>query len=208
MSKELFADLIESKITQIEKESAAEFVPVWLKQAGNYRVYRIFMSLLFTAVASLLYKLFAPEMWLPWWAHGAQVLLSFAIFLALSHWPPFLRGLLRFTTIDDHAMEHAIDHYFLREEVFATEKRTGIMILVCELERRVFICADKGLKGHVEERYWAELGAHLAHGFGTQSNLELFSTALDNLNAKLKQVLPPSVQKRDELSNKLRIYPA
>ena len=69
----------------------------------------------------------------------------------------FLRPALR-----DLEVRHYAQSLFLRRELFKTQARNGILILVCMFERKVEILPDVGLYGKVASEDWERVVAAMA----------------------------------------------
>ena len=75
--------------------------------------------------------------------------------------PAFARLFLRESRAALEVQQYA-KAQFLEREVFATPARTGILLLVSLLERRVVILPDKGLHGRVSTAEWDAVIARMA----------------------------------------------
>jgi putative membrane protein len=54
----------------------------------------------------------------------------------------------------DRATRQRAESAFMREEVFNTRHRTGIMIFISFFEREVIVMADRGISKVVEQKEW------------------------------------------------------
>ena len=131
---------------------------------------------------------------------GATVALGFFI---ISEFPFLLRPLLP-AFLRRTALEKKSREIFIREKVFSTRERTGLLIVVSLLERAVYILADQGLLAKVPESEWATLAQKLAADFDHHDPGASFFEALQALTDRLKKDFPPRADNPDELSNKLR----
>jgi putative membrane protein len=81
--------------------------------------------------------------------------------------PGYARLFLRATRRDSE-VRHYAESLFLRRELFKTQARNGILLLVSVFERKVEILADTGLHDRVGEPDWrgviARMTPHLAAG--------------------------------------------
>ncbi len=67
--------------------------------------------------------------------------------------PAYARLFLR-PTLRDLEVRHYAQSLFLRHELFKTRERNGILILVCNFERKIEILADVGLQGRIVGADW------------------------------------------------------
>ena len=196
-----FKEKIESRIADYETRSSVEFVPVIVQTSGDYGSVKIYLSLL-VALLVLLGWHVRPGAW------GAEIealtalATGLAVF-ALLGIPSLLRAFVP-AKLMHIEVEEAAAASFLREEVFSTRKRTGLLIFISVFERSVFIVADKGITSVVPAAEWAGLGQRLAQDFARGNPGVTFLSALDEVVAKLANKFPPDADNPDELSNRVR----
>lgn len=129
--------------------------------------------------AAVLY--FAGSFWgqhLAWWialppACGA------VLGWALARYVPSLQRRLIDPETLDRRLAHRAATAFVEEEIFATEKRTGVLIFLALFERRVLILADKGLEGLVPDAAWETIAERLAQGLRDPRPAQALITAID-----------------------------
>jgi putative membrane protein len=192
---------IEKNVRECEKLSAIEYVPVLVERSANYRFFRLSLSfLIFVGVAATLW-IFFPELHL---VGKIAVPLAVALFIfAVSGLKNILAFLLPKAFIFEE-VERMARLKFLEHEVFATEQRSGILILISALERSVYVLADKGFKDRVENHYWIQLGNKLADGFNRRAPTESFLKALSELSQQLSKDFPAKTDNPNELPDHLR----
>src|SRR5687768_14162552 len=86
-----------------------------------------------------------------------------AVGLALGQLPASKRLL-----VDDDVVEHrvrvAAEAAFVRGEVFATRERTGILVFLALLERRVVVLGDAGINARVQPEEWQAIADEIVEG--------------------------------------------
>lgn len=170
--EELFNAQAQQAVTQavqaVEKETAAEVVPVVVAAAGNYpqAVWRAatFGALGGAALVSLLLRL--VEVWglpMEFWVL-APPFAGAALGLLLAQALPSLARL--FITQEEMAAQvrERAEHAFLTEEVFATKGRTGMLILVALFERQVVVLGDRGIAARIPQERWQGIAKGIAQG--------------------------------------------
>ncbi len=69
---------------------------------------------------------------------------------------------------DDDVVEHrvrvAAEAAFVRGEVFATRERTGILVFLALLERRVVVLGDAGINARVQPEEWQAIADEIVEG--------------------------------------------
>ncbi len=95
---------------------------------------------------------------------------------------------------------------FMREEVFATVERTGILIFLSLFERRVVILGDTGINARVDRREWDAIVAGIVAGIraGTPGDalVEGIQRCGELLQRRGVEIRPDD---RNELGNALRM---
>ncbi len=195
-----FQKKIEAKIIEIEKICSIEFVPVIASRSSTYHFFRtsLVVSFAFLLFVILTFKEIEPIWALVWSVGIAGFLASLLTVPSVLRWalPPHLKKA--------EVME-AAHRFFLEHEVFSTEHRSGIMIFISELERSVFILADRGISLKIPPQEWVELGSKLASDFQSSNPGLSFLGALEHLAVRLAPEFPPYEDDRDELGNQVRI---
>lgn len=80
---------------------------------------------------------------------GAGGVSALAAVFAPTYARLFLRPALR-----DLEVRHYAQSLFLRHELFKTRRRNGVLILICNFERKIEILTDVGLHGQVTDAEW------------------------------------------------------
>ena len=196
-----FMKKIESKISELEKYSSVEFVPVLATRSSDYITFRsavtvAFTFVLFVALTSLPGSL---VLWNLVWSVGAGAFVA-----SLLTFEPILRWVLP-TALKRAEVEEAAHRAFMRQEVFSTHERTGVLIFISELEHGVFILADRGIGDRIASAEWATLSAQLAEDFNKRTPGDTFLAALQALSDRLAPDFPPSDDNPNEISDEVRI---
>lgn len=184
------------KIQQLESKTSVEFIPALAKRSSTYPEYRIGLILSLMLTIALAQSPLPIEWVLP------QCLIAGGIATLMTQWPWLFKKFISPKSMRKAVIEKA--HItFLKHELFATQKRTAVLIFISEFEKAVFILADKGLKEIIPDETWATLGAKLAKDLSKQSADETFLDALDEIGKKLTPHFPPLPGCPNELPNDL-----
>jgi putative membrane protein len=157
------ADLarIKQAVKAAESKISGEIVPVFVERSGTYSVAAFRGAILAGALAFLAIILFdryvpALAVFDPMFIFLIVVGVSVGAFLLVRLVPGLLRLLIRQDEMDQ-ATRHRAEVSFLREEVFNTRQRTGIMIFISFFEHEVIVMADTGISKLVEQKVWDEV---------------------------------------------------
>ena len=158
---------IEARVAELEASCGVEVVTMVIGKADVYpeTVWKAFA--LGAAIASLAATL--GEILRPDWVTATAVLGTAIAILGVGatsalltvYVPAFARLFLRESRAALEVQQYA-KAQFLEREVFATPGRTGILLLVSLLERRVVILPDKGLHARVGAVEWDAVIARMA----------------------------------------------
>jgi putative membrane protein len=179
-------------VVAVEAQTSAEIVVVVRRGSATYREVEL-VSGLVVAFAALLLLLFHP-MPVAVAAMPLDVLLAFAVG-AVPVWGlgPVKRALLARRRVDD-AVRTRARAAFVEQGVSRTTGRTGILVFVSMLERRVELVCDVGVDAKLVEAPAAAMTAALA-----ATDLEAFFAALRTLGPCLGGSLPRAADDVNEL---------
>jgi putative membrane protein len=138
------------RVAEVEKRTGAQIVIAVIERSDAYPELPWKAFALGAAVAGLLVVL--QDMARPEWTSGFAVLFAVALTLAagitsalLCVYAPLFARLF----LDSHRASAEVRQYasalFLSREMFATNRRTGILLLVSLFERHVVVLPDTGL---------------------------------------------------------------
>jgi putative membrane protein len=139
-----------------------------------------------------------PAVWLLWLQFGA----AGAAWL-LSGLPPVLRRLIPRRRAQV-SVERSAELAFLEQGVFATRARTGVLILLSELEHRVAILGDEGIHARVQARGWEDLVARLAASIRKHAPGDGLCEVVREIGRFLAADVPAGPDNPDELDNRIR----
>ena len=199
-----------SKITSIvaeaERTTEGEIVPIIVRRSsavGHVKWILTSMMTLIFVIAQAVYihnhwdrmNIMAPPI--------AFILFYFAsIYLAKIPW--FQRVLT--PNEDEVAQVHArAELEFYRTQMKKTTKRTGILIFVSMMERRVVILADEGIAAHYPMETWEEIVRLMTDEFKKGRVYEGFEKAIKRCGDILKSKLPAAHQQSNQLTDHLII---
>ncbi|MBC7793221.1 MAG: TPM domain-containing protein [Clostridia bacterium] len=153
----LFSDAdkqrIEAAVRAAELQSTGEIVVAHVRQSARYGSERLALAFVIAMLTSLLIAVFYPAV-VSLYVLAAQ-LVSFGLTWALLGVPVFGRMLLRPTQFDDAVRARAAQ-FFSEHGVHATRDRTGVLILLSELEHRVVILGDSGINAKLGVNAWGD----------------------------------------------------
>ncbi len=186
---------IRRAVEQAERVTKGEIVPMIVPASALYREagYRMGLMLALLALALLLT---IEIYWLPWGWHAGNaggLLLAVVAAYGLGQWLGRLPIVIRFVTSRErmaHKVALRAEQAFYKHGLHNTKNRTGILILVSLLERRVHVLADKGLNDRVPAGTWDGLVKGIIDGIRTGQATDALCAAIAICGALLAQVSP------------------
>lgn len=196
-SKRAFGEMIES----IEAESAAEVVVAVRHHSGSYLHADVLVGLIamLATTAFLLYSPYSFSLW-SFLVDPPVVGLAFAW---LSSHLPMVRRWLSFSKYMDHQVTLAARSAFFEKNVRMTSGRTGILVFISLLERRIELVADKGVVDAVDAADLEKVRRGAQHELRAHRDGIGVAKLLTGLGAVCAPGLPHSDDDIDELPNEV-----
>jgi putative membrane protein len=201
-----FVEAVTSTVADIECDTAAEIVVVAAGRSAPYigTAVLIGTATAWLAVALCMLAGVSPGVgWLlvelplvgglvSWWAHRS----------------PFLMRALLSRARATEAVSQAASAAFTDEMVHGTRHRTGLLVYISGLERKVCPIADGGIEAVVPPGEWGALPWCRHSVESAPADLDAFLEELRNVGVCLARHLPAdSGDNPDELSNAPRVRP-
>ena len=222
VASELFSDadraLVREAVTEAEKRTAGEIVPVVATASDDYEraedTFGLWLALALVSTAWLLRQGVGPSS--EAWSNRLDVTLGLIPVLALivGGWIagiqlarriPVLkraaasRAAMRARVLD--AAERAFDRFHVR----GTSGATGIVLYVSLFERIVCVRGDRGISEKIGEAEWREICDALTQALRAGKAREGFVEAVRRAGDLLARHVPPRAGDVDELKNDLRL---
>jgi putative membrane protein len=189
---------IEAAIHDVERRTAGEIVVVSVPRSEDYADVRLLYAAACALAAAPLAHLLWPELallWLPWLQVGVMALgwLLFGV-------GPVLRRLVPKARLQEAAQRRAREE-FLEHNVFATRDRSGVLLLLSELEHSVVLLGDAGIHERVQTSGWEHHVQHVVRAIREGRAADGVCEVISELGVLLAAQFPPRADDRDELSN-------
>lgn len=186
---------IRRAVQQAESGTKSEIVPMIVPASALYREagYRTGLIL---ALLTLALLLTIEIYWLPWGWHAGNagwLLLAVVASYGLGQWIGRVPRVIRLVTSRErlaHKVSLRAEQAFYKHGLQNTKDRTGILILVSILERRVHVLADKGLNDRVPVGTWDGLVNGILDGIRTGQATDAICAAITKCGVLLAQVSP------------------
>jgi putative membrane protein len=198
---------LDQRVAEVEKRTGAQIVLSVIERCDSYSELPWKAFALGVSVAGLLVFIF-DLLW-PGWYSQTAVLITVATILAggiisalLSLYiPKFARLFLAAHRAEVEVRQYA-ESLFLSHELFATHRRTGILLLVSLFERQVILLPDTGLSKRLSRKAMQKIIAQMAPSLASGQ----VTRALENGLLKLAEILAvkaPRKSGKNELSENI-----
>jgi putative membrane protein len=149
---------IAAAVHEAEKVTSGEIVPFVVGQSDTYETaeWRAGVLAGLFAFVAMTYLRYATGDWSrydPLMTGGATLCAAGGAMLAIRFLPSAKR-LFAGRHLMTRRVEQRAAEAFISEEVFATHKRTGILIFLSMMERRVLVLGDSGIHSKVRQDDW------------------------------------------------------
>jgi putative membrane protein len=188
---------IKHTVQQAERGTKGEIVPMIVPASALYREagYRTGLILALLTLAVLL----TLEMyWLPWGWHAGNagwLMLAVVVAYGAGQWLGTVPNITRLVTSRErmgYKVKLRAEQAFYQHGLHHTKDRTGILILVSLLERRVHVLADKGINDRVPPGTWDGIVNGILDGIRTGNATDAICEAIAKCGVLLSQVSPAS----------------
>ena len=163
MGRKADVDWIVDAVEKAEKLTSAEFVVALEPHSGSYRDIDLFFAVSLNFIVMLL-AFFSPVVvsqdWVP-----LYLISTFVLAWLFSAYTPLIRRLFCSSKRMERQVKESAQLQFLNQGVTQTRGRTGVMILVSQLEKRVTVVADSGVRRAVDDGKWKGLMGQIQDEF-------------------------------------------
>jgi putative membrane protein len=206
------ADLVRiaAAVHDAEKRTSGEIVPYVVERCDDYEYAEwrggALLALLTALVLMFLHSYTA--IWLPMDLAGnlLAVLATFGVGMLLVKYVQSLKRILAGSAALDRRLHQRASEAFVSEEVFSTSERTGILLFLSIMERRVLVLGDSGINAKVKQEEWQDVVATVIAGIRAGSPVDGLVNAIQKCGAVLEHSgVNIRADDRDELRDTLRM---
>jgi len=191
---------IEKAVQRIESKTSTELVVAVVERSHDYAGPRALFAFGWTLATTLAVHYFFEEL-SSWWLIPLQFPIGLALYALLG--VPALRRLTVPRALAEEAVQARAFALFAERGLHRTRDRTGLLLLLSELEHRVVILGDSGIHELVGDSGWKEhvdrVVARVREGKAAQGILE----SLDALEPLLAQKAPRRHDDENELEDRV-----
>jgi len=198
---------LDKKIAEAEAKTSAQIVLATVKRSDSYAEIPWKAFAFGISVAGLTVFLF--NMLRLQWVTNTMILVSVAAILAAGVimvfltllFPGFARLFLSGHRKETETLQYA-ESLFLSHELFATEGRRGVLLLVSYFEKKVVILPDKGVRNRLRADVMNNIISKMTQDLRRNNVRDAMETGLEELTAALCYSAQ-AVSDKNELSNEI-----
>ena len=198
-------EMVKNAIQQAERKISGEIVPVVARTSGNYLLVPFALSIVATIAASL--SLWFLRFQYPYLLEPQSIwMIQIAAFFVgglLGECPWLIRKLTPYSVLDSNVRRNAMAE-FMDSGVHSTHHRTGILIYISVLERKVVILADGGVHGKLGPTYWEKSVAKIVQGIRARHPGKALSDLILEIGDQLKEHFPHGEEDQNEIADGIR----
>ncbi len=186
---------IRQAVTEAERHTRGEIVPMVIQQSARYREtrYRAGIGCAFFILCTLLT---IEGEWLPWGWHATNagwLLLTMIAAYGLGNWLGTLGPVIRLLTSNER-MAYKVNlrahQVFLEHGLHRTELGTGVLILISLLEHRIEVLTDDPILDRVSPETWENMVRLIRHGFQKGNPVQSICQAIQTCGRVLAEEFP------------------
>ncbi|HEX9655969.1 MAG TPA: hypothetical protein VGB89_03505 [Bacteroidota bacterium] len=200
---------IEEAVRLAEQNTSGEIVPFVVSKSDDYEEAEwrggFICVLVFLAVVLALHEF--TDIWFPfeWPTIVFAGLLTGIMGILVVKFIPAVKRLTAGQSLMEERVGGKAAEAFLSEEIFQTRDRTGILLFLSLLERRVVVVGDSGINEMVEKGAWGGIVDKILNGIRSGRAADGLVDAIEQSGKLLKQHgLSVRPDDKDELSNSFR----
>ncbi len=208
---------VSASIKQAESNTSGEIAVAVIKESYNYAVYEIIASIIISFFYFIFMMFYVAEIeiflqrqfwdysvnYLPLF-YGFSIFIVMTIFYFLFNISSLDRLIVPKKVRNSKVKERATRH-FMESGIADTRDRTGILIFISILERRVELLADRGIAEKISQEKWNDIVSNIVSGIKSGQLNSRLNEAVAECGNLLQEFFPIKEDDTNELSNEVEI---
>lgn len=208
---------INSAVKKAERKTTGEIAVAFARESSDYAsqelmfgiasgfVYFFLMMLFSGRIEHLIQNMF--------WEYSVNYLLAFyglstllviLVFYLLANIPPIDRLIVSREIKRKKVHERAVRH-FMESGVYNTRDRTGILIFISLLEKRVELLTDRGINKKISQEQWNSIVSHILDGIRKRKFVDHLIEAISQTGDLLASHFPAHPDDTNELGDDMTL---
>jgi len=208
---------IKGAVKEAESKTAGEIASAFIKESDNYAVYELTFAVMAGFVYFIIVTFFTHgiehALQKMFWEYSSQYLLMFygfstflviALVYLLTNIPIIDRLIIPKKVMMEKVNQRAVRH-FMESGVYNTADRTGILIFISYLERRVELLADRGISEKITGEKWHSIVRHIIDGIHAGQLVKHLTESIRECGDLLAEHYPIQPGDVNEIKDDIRI---
>lgn len=221
MSKKILTEKdlndIEAAARKAEKKTAGEIATAFIKESDDYAIYELFFALIcgffYFNIILLFWGDFNNILSNMLWNYSEVYLLFFygfstflviGVFYFIANISVIDRLIVPKKVREKKVSERALRH-FIEAGVYKTRDRTGILIFISFLEKRVELIADEGINAKIDQDKWDEIVSYIIKGIKKGTLSKNLVSAIADCGDLLAKHFPIKPDDKNELPDAVAV---
>lgn len=201
---------IKDAVAEAEKSTNGEIALAVIPQSDSYSFVEIFAAGCFAFLSFFILLYFGNPIWsllekLIWYPTpkilaaviGVCVWVIMLLFFLLINIPAVDRLIIPADIKEQRVYARALRH-FVECGIYKTAERTGILIFISILERKVFVIADSGISEKVERKIWNDICSTITDGIKSKETGVSICKAVEQCGKILSEYFPKTAGNPNE----------
>jgi putative membrane protein len=191
--------LIKKAVEDAESMTSGEIAVVLVDESDSYREGALIGAFSFSSLISLILSILLGHETI-WFFVPLMVLLVFPGLYLFQLAPHMKLAFVGNKRVVQAVKEKAIFTFF-QKGIYKTQDRTGVLIFISLLERRVWIIGDENIHRATEIDFWRGLVKELTTGIKTNKVLESLCIVIEKCGAELERHFPQKTHEDNQLGD-------
>jgi putative membrane protein len=208
---------IGSAVKTAESKTSGEIATAMIKESYNYAIYELMFAVIIGFVYFVIMMFFTGsiEQLLQgkFWDYSVNYLVMFYgfstfIVLTLSYFIGNISSIDRLIVprkIRQQQVQERAIRYFMESGVYNTKERTGILIFISILERRVELLADSGINENIPKEKWQSIVDNIIKGIKQKDIASHLTESINECGDLLAEHFPIQSDDKNELTDDIDI---
>ncbi len=201
---------ISDAVKDLEGSTAGELVPYYVPQSDSYDEVGWYLATMLGTLAVVIFGLMSYFWLLPFRITPLELAITIFVWMAAGLVVPKLFPQAKRLLISRGKMLDRVsrksEELFLKEEIFATGDRIGVLLFISQLEHMVIVLGDKGINEKLKAGDWEHVVNTILTGIKNNKLVDGIVAAIGECKQLLLDSGFDNVPKdRNELSDDLRI---
>lgn len=210
-------DRINKAVKDAESTTSGEIATAIIKESSDYAFYELAFSVVVGALyfVGIIFGSTGIEQWLKsmFWNYNPIYLLMFTGFslfgvigitYLITNIPAIDRLIIPKKIMNIKVNNRAVRH-FIESGTCYTKDRTGILIFISKMERKVVLLADKGINDKISQDKWDDIVKNIVQGIKDDKVVDSISKGIKDCGIILTKEFPIEKDDVNELSDDIQV---